>query len=248
MPSVSTQPAAGSTRSTWLKPRTSSRRRATLSRSRNRFEVSLASPTGPAPSLSRAARASLFCVCCCCGLFGLLFVEEAPAHRVTGPGDVALGEHHLEEMRAAARRAEHLGAAIEVHAPDAPEALVEAPRVERPDLVPVLVEALGPDVERERVVAAQVLDVQHLEAGFLHLDDDVGEARDPAAREDVLADEIVGVEMSDVADEVDQPEAAGLERARVRADQLGQAGRSRVLEAADRHHLVVLAVHAAEVG
>src|SRR5438874_5812752 len=113
MPSVSTQPAAASTRSTWLKARTSSRRRATPSRSRNRFEVSLARPTGPAPSLSRAARASFFLECCCCGL-RLLFVEEAPAHGVARHRDVALGEHDLEEMREPTGRAEHLGAAVEI--------------------------------------------------------------------------------------------------------------------------------------
>src|SRR2546421_1453372 len=124
MPSVSTQPAAASTRSTWLKARTSSRRRATGLRSRNRFNVSLASPTGPAPSLSRAARASFFLECCSCArLFGL--VEEAPAHGIARFRDVTLGEHDLEEMRDAVRRAEHLGAAVEIDAPDAPEALVE---------------------------------------------------------------------------------------------------------------------------
>src|SRR5258706_294971 len=147
MPSVSTQPAAASTRSTWLNERTSSRRRASGLRSRNRFEVSLASPTGPAPCLSRAARASFFLECCSCGrLFGL--VEEAPA---------------------------------------------------------------------------------------------------PAARKHVLADEIIGVEIADVADEVDQPQAAGLERAGVRLDQIHQAVASGVLETADRDHLVELPVHAAEV-
>src|SRR5256885_10459178 len=111
MPSASTQPASASTRSTWLKARTSSVRRATRSRSRKRFDVSFASPTGPAPCLSRAARASLFCVCCCGGLFRLLFVEEAPAHRVARQRDVTLGEHHLEEVRTPARPAEHLVAA-----------------------------------------------------------------------------------------------------------------------------------------
>src|ERR1051326_8127674 len=139
MPSVSTQPACASTASTWLKPRTSSRRRATLARSRNRFDVSFARPTGPAPSLSRAARSSFFRECDFCGL---LFVEEAPAQRIALHRDVTLREHDLEEMRAAVRGAEHLGAAVQVHAPDAAEALVEFHRVERPDLVPVAVEAL----------------------------------------------------------------------------------------------------------
>src|SRR5690349_7230804 len=245
MPSASTAPVEKA--STSLNARTSRRRRGAAARSRNRFEVSFASPTGPAAALSCAARASFFCEC---ALSGLLFklVEEVARHGVARPADVALGEDDLEEVRASRGRAGHLGAAVEVDAPDAPEALVEAARVERADGVPMLVEALGPDIERERVMAAQVLDVEHLEAGLLHLDDDIGEARDPAAREDVLADEVVGLEVADVADEMDQPEAAGLERARVRADQVDQAVAPGVLEAADRHDLVVFAVHAAEVG
>src|SRR5690348_1277110 len=156
---------------TSLKWRTSSRRRATLSRSRNRFDVSFASPTGPAPALSCAARASFFLLNGLGKRFAQLFVEEAPAHRVRGGRGVALGEHDLEKMRVAGRRAEHLGAAVQVDAPDAPEALVEALRIERLDARPVLVEAPAPLVERERVVPAQVLHVDHLQPGLLHLDD-----------------------------------------------------------------------------
>src|SRR5438105_103782 len=160
MPSVSTQPAAALTSSTWLKPRTSRRRRATGSRSRKRLDVSFARPTGPlagAPAaLSRAARASFFSECCESGLL-VKFVEEVARHRVARRGDVALREYDLEEMRAAHGRAEHLGAAVEVYAPDAAEALVELLRVEAADRLPVAVEALGPHVERERVVTAQVL-------------------------------------------------------------------------------------------
>src|SRR5260370_12500281 len=124
MPSVSAQPAAASTRSTWLNERTSSRRRASGLRSRNRFEVSLARPTGPAPCLSRAARASFFLECCSCGrLFGL--VEEAPAHGIARLRDVTLGEHDLEEMRSCPLGAEHLGAAAGIDAPESPEAPCE---------------------------------------------------------------------------------------------------------------------------
>src|SRR2546425_13377349 len=141
MPSVSTQPAAASTCSTWLKPRTSSRRRATPSRSRKRFDVSLASPTGPCPSLSRAARASFFLECWSCGLFEGLFVEEAPAHGVVLHRDVALREHDLEKMREPPMRADHLGAAVQVHAPDAPDTLVDFLRIERADPRPLTVGA-----------------------------------------------------------------------------------------------------------
>src|SRR5207302_5446970 len=108
MPSASTWPSL--MRRTSLKWRTSSRRRAAPARSRNRFEVSFASPTWPLPSLSRAAKASFFAEC-------RLFVEESPAHRIAGLRDVALGEHDLEQVRVPPGRAEHLGAAIEVDAP-----------------------------------------------------------------------------------------------------------------------------------
>src|SRR3954469_13112436 len=125
MPSASTHPA-GSTCRTWLKVRTSRRRRAAPSRSRNRFDVSLASPTGPAPCLSCAARASFFLLC---RLLAFGLVEESPRHRVGRHTDVALGEDDLEEMRRPGGRAEHLGAAVQVDAPDAAEALVEALRI-----------------------------------------------------------------------------------------------------------------------
>src|SRR5690242_16953748 len=111
--------------STSLKPRTSSFRRAPGARSRKRFDVSFASPTGPAPALSCAARASFFLLNGLGKRFAQFFVEEAPAHRVRGRRGVALAEHDLEEMRVAGRRAEHLGAAVQVDAPDAAEALVE---------------------------------------------------------------------------------------------------------------------------
>src|SRR5688572_28897523 len=202
MPSASTQPACGSTARTSVKFRTSRRRRAAGARSRKRLDVSFARPMVPAPCLSCAVSASFFVVC------GLALVEEVPSHRIARERHVALREHDLEQMRAAGRAAEHLGAAVEVYAPDAPEALVEALRVERADTLSVAVEALCPHVERERVVAPEVLDVEHLEPGVLHLDDDVVQARDPAAGKHVLADEEVGVEAPDVADEMDQADAA----------------------------------------
>src|SRR5262245_31272874 len=167
MPSASTQPACASTARTSRKALTSSRRRPWLARSRNRLDVSLCRATAPLPSLSCAVSASLFLVC------GLALVEEVPGHGVASGRDIALGEHDLEEVRAARGRAEHLGAAVQVHAPDAAEALVEALRVERADALPVAVEALGPHVERQRVVPAQVLDVEHLESRLFHLHDRV---------------------------------------------------------------------------
>src|SRR5437588_4660497 len=238
MPSASTWPSL--IRRTSLKWRTSSRRRAAPARSRNRFEVSFASPTWPLPCLSRAAKASFFAVC-------RLFVEESPAHRIARLRDVALPEHDLEQVRVAPGRAKHLGAAVQVDAPHAAEALVEALRIELANALPVAVEALAPRVERERVVAAQVLDVQQLEAGALHLDDGLGKARDPAAREDVLADEKFGLEMPDVTDEMQHAKTAGLQKLRMRPHHLGELVAPGMLERADRDHLVVLAARIAEI-
>src|SRR5512143_1388065 len=136
-------------------------------------------------------------------------VEVAAPHRVVVAGDVALAEDVLEQVCVAGARAEHLGRAHQVAAPDAAEALVEPFGVERLDRRPLALEAQRPLVERERVVAAQVLDVDHFEAAALHLDDGIGQARDPAAGEDVLADEQLGVVTADVADEVQHAEPAG---------------------------------------
>src|SRR5256885_5386393 len=192
MPSAST--ASALTESTWLNSRTSSRRRGGAARSRKRLEVSFASPTGPAspPSgaLSRAARAPFFCACCLRGLL-VKFVEEVARQRIARGRDVALGEDDLEEVRLAGRRAEHLGAAVEIDAPDAAEALVEFLRIEPPDRLPAAVEALGPDVERERVMAAQVFNIQHLEPPPLPLGHHLRQARGPTARGDVPAGEEV---------------------------------------------------------
>src|SRR2546428_11150744 len=179
MPSASTWPSL--IRRTSLKWRTSSRRRAAPARSRNRFEVSFASPTGPLPSLSRAAKASFFVVC-------RLFVEESPAHRIAGLRDVALGEHDLEQVRVPLGRAEHLGAAVQVDAPDPAEALVEALRIERADPLPVAVEALAPRVERERIVAAQGPGVQHLGASAPPRDDGGGGCRGTSAPGHAVSD------------------------------------------------------------
>ena len=60
-----------------------------------------------------------------------------------------------------------------------------------------------------------------------HRHDHVGEARDPAAGEDVLADEELGVAPSDVADEVQHAEAARLQEVGMRADRPRRAGRAR---------------------
>src|SRR6266702_5755646 len=239
MPSASTWPPATSTRTTSLKPERSTRGRVGALRSRKRFEVPLASPTPPAPrSRSASSRRVRFSSC--------RFIQERPAHRIV-VADVALAHHDLEEVRPAVRRAEHLRAGPEIGAPDAAEFLIEPFRVELVHLFPVAIEPFGPVVERERVVAAQILDIDHFEPAALAPVDRLRKARDPAAGEDVLADPELGVPHAHVPDEVDHPEAARLEIIRVGLEDLPELISPGVLERADREQLVELARHLAEV-
>src|SRR5215467_4668891 len=161
MPSASTMPAAGSSFRTRLKCLRLIRGAGRSARSRKRFEVSLASPTrAEPPTPSSACSAAIFSACVTNGSVRPAetpLVEERPAHRIVR-ADVALAHQHLEQVRVAVLGAEHLRAGPEIGPPGAAEALVEALRVERVDLVPVRVEALGPGVERKRVVPAQILD------------------------------------------------------------------------------------------
>src|SRR5437762_7083381 len=151
-------------------------------------------------------------------------------------------------MRPLRLRAEHLGAAEQVRAPNPPEALVEFVRVERVNPFPVAVKALGPCVERQRVVAAQVLDVENLEPGILHQRDGVGEAWNPAAGKHVVTDEEFGFAPADVTDEMQHAEAAGLQESRVRTNDIFQLIASRMLEYADRHDFVERSERVAEIG
>src|SRR5256885_534897 len=241
MPSADTRERAASTSTTRLKPERSTRGRARGSRSRNRFDVLFASPIprGPPAASSARSRASLL---------SWLFtgVEEGAAHRIV-VADVALAHHDLEEVRLAVGGAEHLGARPEVGAPDSPELLVEFAGIELVHPFPVAVEASRPVVERQRVVAPQVLDVHDLEPAALAPVDRLGESRDPAPREDVLADPELGVAHPDVTDEVDHPEPARLEILGVGADHLRKLVAPRVLERPDRQQLVELPRHLAEV-
>src|SRR5262249_27464596 len=170
MPSAETRDRAASTSTTSSKPERSTRGRAWTSRSRNRLEVLFASPIPPGPPAASSARSRA-------SLLSWLFtvVEERAAHRVV-LNDVALAHHDLEEVCLAQGGAEHLGAGPEIRPPDAPELLVELARVEPIHPLPVLVEAPRPVVERERVVAAQVLDVHDLQAAPLAPHDRLGEA------------------------------------------------------------------------
>src|SRR5262249_18285200 len=161
--------------------------------------------------------------------------------------DVALAYHDLEQVRLGQGRAEHLGAGPEIGAPDAPELLVELAGIEPVHPLPVPVEAPRPVVECERVVAPQVLDVDDLEAAALAPHDRLGEAGDPAAREDVLADPELRVFHPDVPDEVDHAQSAGLEVVGVGLDHLAELVAPRVLQRSDRQQLVELARHLAEV-
>src|SRR5437899_8980302 len=240
MPSAEPRARAGSTSTTSLKRERSTRGRAWRSRSRNRLDVLFARPIPPEPAASSArSRASLL---------SWLFtgVEEGAAHRIV-LADVALAHHDLKEVRLAVGRAEHLGARPEVSPPDSVEPLVELPGIELVHPLPITVEAPRPVVEREGVVAPQVLDGHHFEPAALAPDDRLGEAGDPASGKDVLANPELGVAHADVADEVDHPEPARLEILGVGADHLRKLVAPRVLERADREQLVELARHLAEV-
>src|SRR5262252_4714143 len=241
MPSADTREPAASTSTTSLKPVRSMRGRAWTSRSRNRLEVLFASPIPPGPPAASSARSRA-------SLLSWLFtgVEERAAHRVV-LADVAFAHHDLKEVCLAQRGTEHLGAGPEVRPPDAPELLVELAGVEPVHPLPVLVEAPRPVVERERVVAAQVLDVDDLEPAALAPHDRLGEAGDPAAGEDVPADPELGVAHADVADEVDHAEASRLEVVGVGLDHFAELVAACVLERSDREQLVELARHLAEV-
>src|SRR3981189_2004086 len=240
MPSADTRERAASTSTTWLKPERSTRRRACRSRSRNRFDVLFASPIPPGPPAASSARSRA-------SLLSWLFtgVEEGAAHRIV-LADVALAHHDLEEVRLAVGGAEHLGTRPQVGAPDASEPLVELPGIELAHLLPVAVEAPRPVVQRERVVAPQVLDVHDLQAAALAPVYRLGETGDPAAGEDVLADPELRVAHAHMADEVEHAQTAGLEIVGVGADHLRKLVAPRVLERADREQLVELAAHLAE--
>src|SRR5258706_2264384 len=136
-------------------------------------------------------------------------------------------------MRLAFGGAEHLGAGPQVGAPDALEFLVELPVIELAHLLPVAVEAPRPVVERERVVAPEVLDIHDLEAVALAPVYRFGETGDPAAGEDVLADPELGVAHAHMADEVEHAQTAGLEIVGVGPDHLAELVAPRVLQRAD---------------
>src|SRR5262245_34614062 len=135
MPSASNERVSGSTERTCRSALASRRRVERPARSRNRLDVSLASPAAPAFSASAKGAAPASCAP------GVPFnprlrdrlVEKRAAHRITPVRDVPFREDDLEEMRAAVGRPEHFRAAVEIDAPDAPEALVEPLRVDRVD-------------------------------------------------------------------------------------------------------------------
>src|SRR5438445_1675132 len=241
MPSADTRERAASTSTTSSKPERSTRGRACRSRSRNRLDVLFASPIPPGPPAASSARSRA-------SLLSWLFtgVEEGAAHRIV-LADVAFAHHDLKEVRLAVGGAEHLGARPQVGPPDSAEPLVEFPGIEPVHPLPIAVEAPRPVVEREGVVAPQVLDVHDLQPAALAPDDRLGEAGDPASRKDVLANPELGVAHADVADEVDHPEPARIEILGVGANHLRKLVAPRVLERPDREQLVELARHLAEV-
>src|SRR5512133_837344 len=96
-------------------------------------------------------------------------------------------------------RAEHFGAPYQVGSPHPVKAFIKTLRVKCPDRLPLRFKTPGPLVQCQGIVAAQVLNIKHLEPAALHLDDHLGQAGNPAAWKDVLADEQVGLARSDMA-------------------------------------------------
>src|SRR5262245_56386754 len=183
---------------------------------------------------------------CSCRLQVCRGVNVRASHGIVPCLAATIGD--LEQMRMAMRGAKHFGARIEIGTPFAPETLVERYRVERLNLGPMPIEALRPGIEGKRIMAPQILDIEDLQAGALHLGDCFREARNPAARKDVLADVELGIVFSEMPDEMQHAEATRLEAVCVRAHDLGDLIASRVLKDADRDALVVDARDFAEVG
>src|SRR5438445_12833301 len=241
MPSADTRERAASTSTTSSKPERSTRGRACRSRSRNRLDVLFASPIPPGPPAASSARSRA-------SLLSWLFtgVEEGAAHRIV-LADVAFAHHDLKEVRLAVGGAEHLGARPEVGPPDSAEPLVEFPGIELVHALPITVEAPRPVVERQRVVAPQVLDVHDFQPAALAPVERLGKARDPAAGKDVPAYPELGVADADMTDEVDHAEPARFEIPGVGANHLRKLVAPRVLERPDREQFVELPRHLAEV-
>src|SRR5437868_1401712 len=145
-------------------------------------------------------------------------------------------------------RTEHLGATDKIGAPNPPESLVEFGRIQRVNTLPIAVEALHPGIERQRIVTAQVFDVENLETAVLHQRDRVGETRNPTTGEHVIADEEFGFAAPDVADEMQHAESARLQELRVRANHVLQLIPPRVLEDADRYDFVERPERIAKIG
>ena len=95
---------------------------------------------------------------------------------------------------------------------------------------------------------AQIFHVEHFQTAAFHPIDRLRKAGNPAARKNVLANVELGVEVADMADEVDDAKTTCFERGRVRRNYVGKLIASRMFECADRKQLVILARDLAEVG
>ena len=121
---------------------------------------------------------------------------------------LAAGEQDLEQLHAA--RHEAGLRAGEIHPPRADE--LRAILLAHGGLVPF--EPLAPVAQRERVVQAQVLDVEHAEVRRpQHASADFVQRRRVRVRKDVPADPAIELARLVAADEVQQPAAVGSERA-----------------------------------
>src|SRR5437870_4445706 len=95
---------------------------------------------------------------------------------------------------------------------------------------------------------AQIFHVEHFQTAAFHPVDRLRQAGNPAAGENVLADVELGVEIADMADEVNDTNPAWFERGCVCRYHFGKLIAPRMFECTDRKHLVVLARDLAEVG
>src|SRR5690606_4173608 len=165
-----------------------------------------------------------------------------------GPGQVVaavlarLDREDLVQVHPAALEA--VGAAGQVQAPDAQGLL----RHQRRRLLQTLLQALAPQLQGARVVQAQALDVDDLQAGFADRGADGHQVRQLALGEDVAVDELAGATPDRAAvgvtrgDAVVQHQPAGLYRAEQALTVQRQVGVADVLEHADADHLVETAV------
>ena len=76
--------------------------------------------------------------------------------------------------------------------------------------LPIAIEALGPCIERQRVMPAKIFDVENLEPGVFHQRNRIGETWNPTAGKNIISNKELGFTTPDVADEMQHSKPAGL--------------------------------------